>query len=578
MTTDLSHAVKLPRQTWSLGSPVRKLRLASGLVLFSYVLTHLLNHATLNLSIDAADAVLRVQKFIWQGVLGTTALYAALAVHASLGIWALYSRRTIRWRSPELCQLVLGLLIPALLANHLMVTRLAWSLQGLNKGYIAELNALWIAGPGWGWVQMAVLIAAWSHASIGLTYLLRLRRWFPAWQPVLLVAAVLIPVLAMMGFAAGGRELARDLAVPGFKTAYLPQSVTGTPGQKAQLANIRNDGLLAYAGILACAILARGLRSAMERRSGRMTLHYPGGRKIAVPLGLSVLEASRWHGIPHASVCGGKGRCSTCRVRILWSAKALDTPAPHERAVLQGIGADPLTVRLACQLRPHTDLSLAPLIPPEVAGEFVLGRSPRIPGDERFLAVMFVDLRGSTRLAERRMPFDSVFLLGRFIAIATRATVESGGRPVQFLGDGLLSLFGLECDAALACRQSLDALKALQAGLAELEPLFGQETGEVLRYGIGLHCGRAIVGEIGFGGHVAFTALGDTVNLAHRLQECARDHDAVAAISSDVFTVAAVMPNMPERLVTLRGRAAPFSIRMLGAAAVEGEIAPVATA
>jgi adenylate cyclase len=573
MTLDFPHAAKPSRQAWFLGPPLRKLRLASGLILFVYVLTHLLDHATLNISIGAADAVLRVQKFIWQGIVGTAALYGALIVHAALGLWALYSRRTLRWRSPELCQLALGLSIPAMLANHLAVTRLAWSLQGLDKAYVAELYALWIAGPAWGWLQMAVLLAAWGHASIGLTYLLRLRRWFAAWQPVLLVAAVLIPVLAMLGFAAGGRELQRELAVPGFRAAHLPASVTGSPAQKARLATLRNDALLAYASLLAAVFLARALRALLERRGGRITLHYPADRKIAVPPGLSVLEASRWHAIPHASVCGGKGRCSTCRIRILWSADPLDPPAPHERAVLQAIGADPLAVRLACQVRPQTDLAIAPLIPPEVAGAFVTGRSPRIPGEERFLAVMFVDLRGSTRLAERRMPFDSVYLLGRFIAIATRATVESGGRPVQFLGDGLLSLFGLDCDPPASCRQALAALDALQTGLAELTPLFGQETGEQLRYGIGLHCGRAIVGEIGFGGHVAFTALGDTVNLAHRLQEYARDHDAVAAISTDVFTVAAVFPPAPERLVTLRGRSSALSIRLLHEAEAAIEVA-----
>jgi len=242
----------------------------------------------------------------------------------------------------------------------------------------------------------------------------------------------------------------------------------------------------------------------------------------------------------------------------------LPPPAAHERAVLNGIGADHQAVRLACQLRPRGDLSVVPLIPPEVAGEFVLGRAPRIPGDERFLAVMFVDLRGSTRLAERRMPFDSVFLLGRFIGSVTRVTVDCGGAPVQFLGDGLLSLFGLETDGPTACRQALAALDALEASLAELGPLFGQETGETMRYGIGLHCGRAIVGEIGFGGHVAFTALGDTVNLAHRLQEYAKDNDAAAAVSAEVFKVAGEPPRCGiETFATLRGRSAPVSLCLL---------------
>jgi adenylate cyclase len=560
-----SPAATHTRQPWFLGSPVRRLRLATGLVLFAYVLTHLLNHAALNISVAAADGMLLVQKTIWQSGVGTVALYGALACHALLGIWALYRRRSGGWRPADICQLALGLCVPPLLANHIAVTRVALAIHGLDKGYIAELFSLWVAEPGWGAVQMAVLLIAWTHACLGLLFLLRLRRWFPRWQAPLLVAAVLIPVLAMLGFAAGGREVQRNLADPAYQLAHLPPTVTGTAVQKAHLAGLRNDFLLAYAALIGAALAARLLRGLREYRRSRLTLHYPGSRRITVPPGLTVLEASRRHRIPHASVCGGRGRCSTCRVRILWSAEALPRPAAHERAVLHGIGADPATVRLACQLRPRCDVSLAPLIPPEVAAEFVLGRAPRIPGEDRFIAVMFVDLRGSTRLAEQRMPFDSVFLLGRFIGMVAKATVASGGAPVQFLGDGLLSLFGLQAEPATACRQALAALDALEAGLADLAPLFGQETGERLRYGIGLHCGRAIVGEIGFAGQVAFTALGDTVNLAHRLQEYARDHDAAAAVSSDVFVVAGTgLPPGGETLVTLRGRAAPIAVHLVG--------------
>ncbi len=552
------------RQEWFLGSETRRLRLASGMVLFVYVLTHLLNHAALNISVSAADGMLSMQKFIWQGIAGSALLYAALTLHAALGIWSLYARRAFRWYPSEAWQLALGLAIPALLANHIAVTRAALTVYGLDKTYIAELDALWVhgfawrAGDAWGAVQLAALIAAWTHACLGLLFLFRLRCWFAAWQPALLVAAILIPVLALLGFAAGGRDVARALADPAFHAAHLPITVTGTGAEKAALAHWRNIVLAAYAALLAAAIFARGVRTFFEHRRPHIVLHYPGRKRLTTQAGLSILEASRLHGIAHASICGGKGRCSTCRIRILWSAHPLPAPATHESRVLQSIGADPGAIRLACQLRPRADLSVAPLIPPEVADDFVLGRTPRIPGDERFLAVMFIDMRGSTSLAERSMPFDSVFLLGRFIAAATRATVEAGGRPVQFLGDGLLALFGLETDPATACRQSLAALAALEEKLAALDPLFGQETGEQLRYGVGLHCGRAIVGEIGFGSHVAFTALGETVNLAHRLQEHARDAGATAVISSEVFQIAgADAAHLREIAITLRGRNKP---------------------
>jgi adenylate cyclase len=176
---------------------------------------------------------------------------------------------------------------------------------------------------------------------------------------------------------------------------------------------------------------------------------------------------------------------------------------------------------------------------------------------------MFIDLRGSTGLAERRMPFDSVFLLGRFIAAANRVVAGCGGRPVQFLGDGVLALFGLDCAPAEGCRQALAAVGAAGSAFSELSPLFEQEAGMALRYSMGVQCGRAIVGEIGFGRQIAFTALGDTINTAHRLQELARDRNVAAVISEDVYMAAQIKePALPAMVAALRGRAAPLKVRL----------------
>ena len=295
---------------------------------------------------------------------------------------------------------------------------------------------------------------------------------------------MLLPVLALLGFAAGGRAVARAEASPAWRQLHLPVAVVGSAAQKAHLAALRLDFLLFYAAAIGAVLVARLARHVAELRGRWVTIGYPGRRSVRVPAGQSVLDASRRARIAHASVCGGRGRCSTCRVRILWSAAALPTAAAHERAVLDAIGVSEEDVRLACQLCPAADLAVVPLIPPAVAAEFILRRAARIPGEERFVAAMFIDLRGSTGLAERRMPFDSVFLLGRFITAATGAVVGCGGRPVQFLGDGVLALFALDSLPAEGCRQALDAVRAAEAAFGELGPLFGQEAGMELRYSI----------------------------------------------------------------------------------------------
>ncbi len=560
-------------QPWYLGSPVRRLRLASGLVLFTYVATHLIDHALCNASWRTADAMLLVQKWVWQGVVGTTLLYGALLIHMWLGLQALYRRRYFRWTRTEMLQLGLGLAFPALLANHLSVTRTALTLYGLNKGYVAELASLWVLAPRTGWLQIAVLIAAWTHGCIGLFFVLRLRRNFPAWQAPLLATAALLPVLALLGFVQGGREVARAMHDLSFMGANLNTHITGTLAQRATLAWLRDQFLIAYAIALALVILARGIRRAIELRRGLVVIFYPAGAQVRVPRGLTVLDASHLGRIAHASVCGGRGRCSTCRVHIVWAAGELAPPAPHEAELLRNIGADSAETRLACQLRATGNMQIVPLIPPNAAFAYIAGRAPRIPGEERFVVAMFVDLRGSTRLTEHRTPYDSVFLLGRFISAVSLTITQHGGRPVQFLGDGVLALFGLECAPDVACRQSLAALAALAANLADVADLFRQETQQDFGYGVGLHCGQAIVGEVGFGRDIGFTALGKTVNVAHRLQEVARDRGAVAVISDAVFACAGEGdPAYEGDEIALRGQARKVTVRVISQGKIGGDV------
>jgi adenylate cyclase len=169
---------------------------------------------------------------------------------------------------------------------------------------------------------------------------------------------------------------------------------------------------------------------------------YPNGRSVRAPLGFSVLEASKSAGVPHASICGGRGRCSTCRVRIVEGEVRLPRPAPGEQSVLRHIGAPP-GVRLACQSRPTGNLCVVPLLPSDWTVDAVRRRDWPQPGEERFVVVMMVDMRDSTRLAERRLPFDTVFIVDRFVSAVGRAVNANGGQVSHFLGDGVMATFGL---------------------------------------------------------------------------------------------------------------------------------------
>src|SRR5262245_63332524 len=141
-----------------------------------------------------------------------------------------------------------------------------------------------------------------------------------------------------------------------------------------------------------------------------ITITYP-NRQVRVPQVLSVLETSLRFRIPHASVCGGRARCSTCRIRVLSERSKLPRPSGREAFVLEAIGvsANP-SIRLACQLRPLSDVSVIPILPASMNAELLRKGSRMNIGKEHYIVSIFLDMRGSTKLAEARLSFDVVFL------------------------------------------------------------------------------------------------------------------------------------------------------------------------
>src|SRR5215471_6423994 len=189
------------------GVGVRQIRLVCGLVLFSYLISHFLNHALGNISIDAlADGVYYHTAF-WQFLPVAVALYTAVFVHGGLGLWALYQRRQFSWKAVEPLQLTLGLSIPLLVAMHVIGARLGQSLYGQEKFYPQELYAFWVNHPYLIWQMYAVMIVAWTHGCIGLHFWLRMKAFYARSAPYLLAAAVLIPTLALLGIYQAGRTV-----------------------------------------------------------------------------------------------------------------------------------------------------------------------------------------------------------------------------------------------------------------------------------------------------------------------------------------------------------------------------------
>src|SRR4051812_9898274 len=189
------------------GIGLRQIRLASGVVLFAYLISHFLNHALGNISFEAMESGVYWHTLFWQSLPVTVVFYASCFVHTGLGIWALYERRQFRWKAIEPIQLVLGLSIPALVIAHIIGVRLAQALYGHEKLYPQVFFAYWISAPYKAWLLSAVMIVSWTHACIGMHFWLRMKPFYAKAAPFLLAVAVLVPTLSLLGIYHGGREV-----------------------------------------------------------------------------------------------------------------------------------------------------------------------------------------------------------------------------------------------------------------------------------------------------------------------------------------------------------------------------------
>jgi adenylate cyclase len=548
---------------------VGRLRLATGLVLFAYVATHDLNHMLGMVSLDVMEGAQYWFVGFWRFLPCALVLYVSLAVHYLLALWAIYQRRfLLRMRASEAFQLVFGLSIVPLLAQHVIGTRIASIGTDLHASYTYVLLSIWYFAPTKGILQAVGLLLAWIHGCIGLHFWLRLKSPYRRAQTYLLAVAVLVPALALFGFVEAGREVARLAASPDWLQRTTAALHVPDRAHIQGFVQILHGVYFGFAASLVLTLAAREARFWIERRRGLVEISYPAGITVTIVPGLTLLEASRLHSIPHAAVCGGRGRCSTCRVLVLEGLETLAPPSAGEQSVLARVNASS-EVRLACQIRPDKPISVVPLLPPTAGpGDAIRGETAS-HGSEQEIAILFADLHGFTRLSETRLPYDVVFLLNRYFAAMGQAIETVGGRVDKFIGDGVMALFGDAPgeQAGRACRQGLMAARAMGLALEKLNEKLAHELDEPLRIRIGLHVGPAIVGDMGFARVVSHTAIGDSVNTASRLESLAKDLGVELVVSEDVAQRAGIDASAyPPADATIRGRRETLKVHAVGRA------------
>ncbi len=552
------------------GGFVQKSRLFSGLILFSFAATHFLNTALGLWSVELMEDAQAWRAAVTRSWPGTIILLGAIITHVALGLAKILSRAT--WRMPPMhaVQILFGLAIPFLLLPHIIHTRIAHEVYDFSDVYSNELAVLW---PSVFWNQTILLLLVWVHGCIGLHSWLKINDKYRRIAPVLLSLAVLVPTLAITGFIDGGRDNKLAISEGDYTRRGGDISLGKTlfelpPEQRNNLRSAGERAQWIVIGIWAAIVIGYLIRSVLRRFRNRITIHYAAGPDLTLPPGPTLLEISRMCGVPHASVCGGRARCSTCRVRVTETAEPLAEPGQAEQKTLERIGA-PADVRLACQIRPEADISVTRLIrPPENHGKELTTANGDAEGAEHDLAVLFLDIRGFTSISEKRLPYDTVFLLNRFFSDIGEAISASGGWIDKYMGDGLMALFGHNQPIERGARNALAACIGIDRALTRFNGEMATEIGDPLRIAIGLHAGPLVLGRIGHKESASMTVIGQTVNVASRLEGLAKEQDMQLVVSLDLLkNAAASTADLAVSEVTVRGSTQPIQVASIASAA-----------
>jgi adenylate cyclase len=460
----------------------------------------------------------------------------------------------------EAIQISLGILIFPMILIHVIGTAVAGAVIGFESTYEYLITVLWIAKPLRGVQQSFMLLIVWGHLWVGLHFWLRLKVWYQTWFGVIYAFAIVTPILSLLGFARIGRQLeVISKNDPTFlDRVFKPVNDYGAENI-GNLLGLEFIGWYVFGGLVISVFIARFIRRLYRNRHGIYRLKISDKITLRAPVGQTILETLRISGMPLASVCGGRGRCTTCRVHVGEAHSELPPPEEIEQKALQRVNAEP-EVRLACQAKPRRDLSIRPLLPPNATVKDA-NRPGGIQGREQKVAVMFIDLRGSTKLGEEKLPYDVLFILNQFFAEMSEALIETDGHYAQFSGDGLMALYGLKSEVDQGCRDAIQGGIKMIERLAALNERLVNEVKEPLKMGIGIHCIDAIVGTMGPPTAQNFSAIGDDINVTARLESLTKEYGVPLIVSEAAAKCAGLdVSGLPQHQADVRGRDGDITI------------------
>ncbi len=161
--------------------------------------------------------------------------------------------------------------------------------------------------------------------------------------------------------------------------------------------------------------------------------------------------------------------------------------------------------------------------------------APMLKGERRKVTVLFADLRGFTKLAEKRRPEEVVAFLNRCSEVMSEVIEQNQGTLDKFVGDGMMATFGAPDDDPFQEEHAVQAALALQLEMSRLMVEPGDQHWMPIRVGVGINSGNAVVGSMGSSKHMEYTAIGDTVNCASYIEEATKEFGADIVISEYTY-------------------------------------------
>ncbi|HUZ76518.1 MAG TPA: adenylate/guanylate cyclase domain-containing protein [Chloroflexota bacterium] len=205
-------------------------------------------------------------------------------------------------------------------------------------------------------------------------------------------------------------------------------------------------------------------------------------------------------------------------------------------------------------------------VSPAVVDRVLAGDRLDLAGERRVVTILFGDLRGSTALADQ-LPAEAVVeLLNSYVGAMASCVFDCGGILDKFLGDGLMAIFGVLPDASQGADGAVRTAQAIRRAIGQLNRERLERGQAEIGFGVGIHTGEVVLGAVGLPRRSDYTAIGDTVNTASRLESLCKEYHVDSVVSADAAQLVnpAVCALQPLGSAPIRGKAEPVDIFTIG--------------